>query len=106
MISFNIRSAEGLRLKSGPSRGQHLRPLAAAAVRSCGLHCFGSELGQAGQRWRRTESPGNSFMQPCYCRLYRRRQEKISGKLASLYGTFFLREDMEITAEGEAEERR
>ncbi|XP_026200902.1 run domain Beclin-1-interacting and cysteine-rich domain-containing protein isoform X2 [Anabas testudineus] len=42
----------------------------------------------------------------CYCKLYGRRQEEISGKLASLYGALFLREDMEITAEGEAEERR
>uniref|UniRef100_A0A3B5A5E8 Rubicon autophagy regulator n=1 Tax=Stegastes partitus TaxID=144197 RepID=A0A3B5A5E8_9TELE len=48
------------------------------------------------------------YEQPCHCDktpLCIGRQE-LAGKLAALYGTRFRQEDMEITAEGEAEERR
>lgn len=65
-------------------------------------------LGQTGQTWRSIGSPGDAFEQSRYCDktpLHQAKQET-SGKLAALYGALFLPEDMEITAEGEAEERR
>lgn len=47
--------------------------------------------------------------QSCYCDttlLFKVRRQETSAKLAALYGARFLSEDMEITAEAEAEERR
>ncbi|XP_045905362.1 run domain Beclin-1-interacting and cysteine-rich domain-containing protein isoform X1 [Micropterus dolomieu] len=73
----------------------------------CGLRCFHSQLGQAGLTWLKTGSPVNSSYLTAGVKLRCTKHDReLSGKLAALYGTRFRPDDMEISAEGEAEERR